>query len=245
MEPIAGVKTLELDVRDDESVRRCIASVHEKAGRLDALVNNAGITMFGAVEELCIEEAKALFETNFFGVVRTSLAVLPIMRAQGFGRIVNVGSIAGFLPTPFETMYGASKHAIEGFSESLHYEVEPFGISVSIIQPGFVRTAMDRNYTEAATHLDAYAAIREQAMETANTATRKGADPEMVARIILRALQSKNPKLRYLAGWDAIGTRLARSVVPPGLFAIGVRAELKLRKSAEPPIKPEGSADSA
>ncbi len=244
MEPIAGVEALELDVRDGESVTRCIASVQKKAGRLDVLVNNAGITMFGAVEELCIEEAMALFETNFFGVVRTSLAALPIMRAQGFGRIINVGSIAGFLPTPFETMYGASKHAIEGFSESLNYEVEPFGISVSIIQPGFVRTAMDRNYTEAAAHLDAYAAIRQQAMETANAATRKGADPDMVARIILRAIRSTSPKLRYLAGWDAFGTRLARSVVPPGLFAMGVRAELKLRKSVEPPIKSEGTTGS-
>jgi len=227
--PIDGVKPLSLDVRDDASVKQCIAAVHAEAGRLDVLVNNAGVTVFGAVEELTIEEAYALFETNFFGVVRTSLAALPIMRAQGAGRIINVGSIAGFLPTPFETMYGASKHAIEGFSESLHYEVEPFGVQVVIIEPGFIRTAMDRNYLEAAARIEAYSAVRRKVIEATNESTRKGADPEMVGRIILRAIRAKRPKLRYLAGWDALGTRLARSVVPPSFFALGVRAELRLR----------------
>ncbi len=225
-----NVKPLQLDIRDNDSVIRAIDTVHSEVGRIDVLVNNAGITLFGAVEEITIDEAKALFETNLFGLMRTTHAVLPRMRERGSGHIINVGSIAGFLPTPFETMYGASKYAIEGYSESLSYEVGPFGIFVSIIQPGFVRTSMDKNYTEARERLAAYTDIRAQAMETANTATRKGADPEKVARVILRAANSKRPKLRYLVGWDALGTRLARSLVPPPLFAIGVRAELKKRK---------------
>ncbi|HEY2342532.1 MAG TPA: oxidoreductase [Chthoniobacteraceae bacterium] len=229
VEPIPGLKIIAMDVRDDDSVQKGIATVRETEGRIDVLVNNAGITLFGAVEETAIDEAKALFETNFFGVVRTTHAVLPEMRARGSGHVIIVGSMAGFLPTPFETMYGASKHALECYAESLSYEVEPFGIAVSLLEPGFVRTAMDRNYTEAQARIDAYAKVREKAVNTANSATRKGADPERVGRIILRAMNSAKPKLRYLAGWDAVGTRLARSLVPPPLFAMGVRAEVRIK----------------
>src|SRR5262249_2961722 len=131
--------------------------------------------------------------------------------------------------TPFETMYGASKHAIEGFSESLHYEVEPFGINVSIIEPGYIRTAMDRNYSEAQNRIEDYSKVRRKVIDSSIESTRNGSDPEMVARIVLKAIRARSPKLRYLAGRDAVGTRLARSVVPPSLFALGVRAELKLR----------------
>jgi NAD(P)-dependent dehydrogenase (short-subunit alcohol dehydrogenase family) len=227
--PLEAVKILAMDVRDDDSVRRGMASVHDEAGRIDVLVNNAGVTLFGAVEEIQIDEAKALFETNFFGVVRTTHAVLPGMRARGSGHIITVGSMAGFLPTPFETMYGASKHALECYSESLSYEVGPLGIAVSLIEPGFIRTAMDRNYTEARDRIDHYAAVRQKVIDSASASTRKGADPEMVGRIILRAMESAKPKLRYLAGRDAVGARLARSLVPPPLFALGVRAELRVK----------------
>ncbi len=231
--PPEGATLLAMDVREDESVRSAVTLVLEQAGRIDALVNNAGVTMFGAVEEIQIDEAKALFETNFFGVLRTVSAVLPSMRERGSGHIVNVGSIAGFLPTSFESMYGASKHALKGYSESLHYEVAPLGVAVSLIQPGFMRTAIDRNYTRARTKLKVYDAVREQVIEASNASVAKGAEPEVVGRIIQRAIESRRPKLRYLAGWDALGTRVARTLAPPMLFAMGVRAELKVRRAKQ------------
>ena len=226
---IDGAKFLSMDVREDESVRLAVSRISEEAGGIDVLVNNAGVTCFGAVEEFSMTEAKDLFETNFFGVMRTTLAVLPQMRERGSGRIINVGSIAGFLPTPFETLYGASKHALEGFSESLRYEVGQFGIRVSLIEPGFIRTSMDRNCGEAARRIESYAKHRKAVMEDGNRSIQKGAPPELVARIVLQSIRSRNPKLRYLAGWDAIGLRLARSLVPPPIFSMGVQAEFGLK----------------
>ncbi len=230
VEGIAGVTMLPLDVREDASVRDCMARVEQESGPVDALVNNAGVTLFGACEEISMEEAKALFETNFFGVVRMTHAVLPHMRARRRGSIVNIGSIAGFLPTPFETYYGAAKHAIEGYSESLSYEVGPFGISVSIVEPGFIRTSMDRNFAAARVQIDDYRAFRNTVVESTNASIRKGADPSVVGQIVLRALKARRPKLRYLAGRDALGMRMARSLVPGWIFAKGVRAEFGLRR---------------
>src|SRR6266699_4966570 len=108
------VELVRLDLRDDESARSCVRTVIDRAGRVDALVNNAGYTLIGSLEETSIEEAKELFETNFFGVLRMSQAVLPIMREQGYGRIAHIGSVAGFLPMPYQGIYAASKHALEG-----------------------------------------------------------------------------------------------------------------------------------
>src|SRR5437660_2901591 len=129
---------LALDVRSDESVRACVAQVITKSGRLDVLVNNAGYAMMGAAEETSVEEAKAQFETNFFGIVRMVNAVLPGMRAAGAGKIINISSLAGNTAIPFSAFYSASKFALEGYSESLWYEVRPFGITVSLVEPGFV-----------------------------------------------------------------------------------------------------------
>ena len=140
-----SVTLVRLDVRDDESVHTCVRAVLDQAGRLDALVNSAGYVLLGSLEETSIEEARELFETNFFGVLRMCRAVLPAMRQQGAGRIVNVSSVLGFLPAPYMGIYAATKHAIEGYSESLDHEVRQFGIRVSVIEPGFTRTRLDRN----------------------------------------------------------------------------------------------------
>src|SRR5713226_8298312 len=131
--PLEGVELVRLDVRDEESVRSCLRTVLDQAGRIDALVNNAGYTLIGSLEETSIEEAKDVFETNFFGVLRMSQALLPIMREQGYGRIANISSVLGFLPAPYQGIYAASKHALEGYSESLDHEVRQFGIRVSVI----------------------------------------------------------------------------------------------------------------
>jgi NAD(P)-dependent dehydrogenase (short-subunit alcohol dehydrogenase family) len=136
------LELIRLDVRDEESGVAGVKTVLDRAGRIDALVNNAGSVLFGSLEETSIDEAKGLFETNFFGVLRLCQAVLPIMRQQRQGRIVNISSVFGFLPAPYMGIYAAAKHAIEGYSESLDHEVRQFGIRVSVVQPGFTRTSL-------------------------------------------------------------------------------------------------------
>jgi short-subunit dehydrogenase len=135
----SGVTMVALDVRSDESVRACVEQVVAKAGRLDVLVNNAGYSLTGAAEETSVEEAKAQLETNFFGAVRMVNAVLPGMRKAEAGKIINISSLAGSTAIPYSGFYSASKFALEGYSESLWYEVRPFGISVSLVEP-FVHT---------------------------------------------------------------------------------------------------------
>src|SRR6185369_16991468 len=149
-EATAGVEMLPLDVRDDASVAACVAAVTARAGRLDLLVNNAGFEQAGALEELSLEEVRGQFETNFFGVVRMVKEVLPIMRGQRSGRIINVSSLTGLAATPFMGIYSTSKFALEGYTEALRHEVRPLGIHVSQVEPGFLRTPMMNNRKEAA-----------------------------------------------------------------------------------------------
>ena len=137
---IPGVDLIEMDVRDETSVQRAIQSVVAKAKRIDVLVNNAGGTMLGSVEETSVVEAQALFDTNVFGALRTSQAVLPHMREQRSGRIINVSSVLGFLPAPYMGLYSASKHAIEGLSETLDHEVRNFGVRVVLVEPSYTKT---------------------------------------------------------------------------------------------------------
>src|SRR5262249_31133889 len=136
---------IRLDVRDRDSVEEGVATVFERAGRIDVLVNSAGTAMVGAGEETSPEQALELFDTNFFGVLRMTQAVLPAMRAQRYGRIINIGSVLGFLPAPFMSIYAASKHALEGYSESVDHEVRNFGVRVIVVEPGFTRTNLDRH----------------------------------------------------------------------------------------------------
>src|SRR2546427_10181365 len=200
VKPIPNVEFLQLDVRDDESVKEAVRSLLSRAGRIDALVNNAGYTLIGSLEETSIEEAKQLFETNFFGVLRMSRAVLPIMREQGYGRIANIGSVAGFLPMPYQGIYAASKHALEGYSESLDHEVRQFGIRVSVIEPGFTQTNIAQNAQLAGQAIAAYAAERGRVGDVVRESTTNGEDPVKVAAIVLEALTTRSPRLRYLAG---------------------------------------------
>jgi len=210
---------LRMDVTDDESVSAGIKRLIEKAGRLDAVVNCAGFGIGGAIEDTTIEEAKAQFETNFFGMMRVCRQALPRLRRQGSGRIVNVSSIAGRIAVPFQGIYTSSKFAVEGFTEALRMEVRPFGIHVSLIEPGDFQTG----FTDCRRRVDdrtdgAYAGRAARAMKAAESDERGGQDPLRVARLLRRVLESRSPRLRYTVG--PLSQRLSAMVKP--LLPIGV-----------------------
>ena len=155
-QPIPGVELIEMDIRDDASVQRGIQTIITQAKRIDVLVNNAGVTLLGATEETSLAEAQALFDTNVFGILRTTQSVLPHMRAQRSGRIVNVSSVLGFLPAPYMALYSASKHAVEGMSETLDHEVRKFGIRVVLVEPSYTKTNLDLNAPHTVSKIAAY-----------------------------------------------------------------------------------------
>jgi NAD(P)-dependent dehydrogenase (short-subunit alcohol dehydrogenase family) len=152
---IPGVEFVEMDVRDDVSVKRAIEVIIGKSKRIDVLVNSAGGTLLGSVEETSISEAQALFDTNVFGTLRTTQAVLPHMRQQRSGKIINVSSVLGFLPAPYMGLYSASKHAIEGMSETLDHEVRNFGVRVVLVEPSYTKTNLDLNAPQAVNRISA------------------------------------------------------------------------------------------
>ncbi len=226
--PLEGVELIGLDVRDEDSVRSCLRAVLDQAGRIDAIVNNAGYTLIGSLEETSIEEAKEVFETNFFGVLRMSQAVLPIMREQGCGRIANIGSVVGFVPAPYQGIYAASKHALEGYSESLDHEVRQFGIRVSVVQPGFTRTSIGQNGQLVDQPLGPYANERNRVLEAIKESIAKGQDAVTVASVVLDALTSRSPRLCYPAGRDAKFISRLRKFAPSRLFDKGLRKQFGL-----------------
>ena len=223
-----NVELIALDVRDEQSVRSCMRTVRGQAGRIDALVNNAGYTLMGSLEETSLAEAKEVFETNFFGVLRMNQAVLPIMREQGHGRIANISSVVGFLPAPYQGIYAASKHALEGYSESLDHEVRQFGIRVSVIEPGFTRTSIAQNGQLAAQPIAAYARERDRVLGALRENIANGEDPSKIASVVLEALASRSPRLRYPAGRDAKLVSSLRKFAPSRLFDKGLRKQFGL-----------------
>lgn len=154
--PIPGVVLIEMDIRDEASVQHGIQTVIDHAKRIDVLVNSAGVTLLGATEETSIAEAQTLFDTNLFGLLRMIKAVLPHMREQRSGRIVNVSSVLGFLPAPYMALYSASKHAVEGLSETLDHEVRQFGIRVALVEPSFTKTNLDLNAPQTVSRIPDY-----------------------------------------------------------------------------------------
>jgi NAD(P)-dependent dehydrogenase (short-subunit alcohol dehydrogenase family) len=213
------LETLEMDVCDDGSVQKSVASVYQKAGAIDVLINNAGLVYVGAVEDLRLEDWRRQFETNFFGVIRVTQAVLPQMRERRNGRILMMSSVSGFVTPPTQGAYSASKHAIEALSNALRHELYPFGIHTVLIQPGYIvtniqSTAMDlaQIYQEKLKS-GPYAKIYASYLGSASsTRAQSKTTPEDCARIMLKAIEAPHPKARYgvtpLATFAKWGKRL-------------------------------------
>jgi NAD(P)-dependent dehydrogenase (short-subunit alcohol dehydrogenase family) len=195
-----GVTMLTCDVTDEASVARLVDEVLAKAGRIDLLVNNAGIGLLGGAEESSTAQARALFDVNVFGVLRVTNAVLPIMRRQGKGRIINMSSILGLIPSPFNALYASTKHAIEGYSESLDHELRTFGIRVVLVEPGVTRTSFEENVTKPDRLLPVYDSVRPR-MEALMRKWVEGGDaPDIVASTVVKAATDAIPRRRYTAG---------------------------------------------
>jgi len=226
---IDGCRMLVLDVCSDDSVSRCVQQVIDSAGRIDVLVNNAGFVLNGFAEEVTLEQARALFETDFFGVVRMTNAVLGIMRDQGGGRIINISSMLGLLGIPYRSCYTAAKFALEGYSESLSYELAGFNIKVSIVEPGFFRTGLDDAMVKASNTLPAYEAVRSRLDAHFERSRHDGGDPEQVGRLIAHVAGVKSPRLRYRIGPYSRWLTWVRRLLPERLYAIGVRRHFGLQ----------------
>ncbi len=233
----AGQRSFEmlpLDVTSDESVEAVVRDVIRLEGRIDLLVNNAGFSVAPAgAEESSIEQARSIFDTNFFGLLRMTRAVLPHMRRQGSGRIINISSIFGFLPAPYMALYAATKHAIEGYSESLDHEVRTRGIRVSVVEPANTSTQFDANQLQADSKLDEY---REARVAVAKRMTEmvvtEGDQPGVIADAVLKAASADRPKLRYPAGAGASRLRWLRRFAPAGMLDAGIRNNLRLDAKA-------------
>jgi len=226
-------------VTSDRSVEAVVAEVVRRAGRIDVLVNNAGFGVAPAgAEESSTEQARAIFDTNFFGLVRMTRAVLPHMRQQGAGRILNIGSVLGFLPMPYGALYAATKHAVEGYSESLDHELRTRGIRVSVIEPAYTKTSFDANFAEPDAALEEYREIRAAVKRRVQEVMATADAPSVVADVVLRAATAARPKLRYTAGGIAGRLRFLRWFLPVGMMDAGVRRDLRLDV---PPAAPRGA----
>ena len=222
-------KMIALDVNSEESIETALSEIIKIEGRIDLVVNNAGFGVApGGAEESSIEQSKMIFDTNFFGIVRMTRAVVPYMRKQGEGRIINIGSILGLIPAPYMATYAATKHAVEGFSESLDHELRTRGIRVSVIEPGYTNTQFEANTQEVDAKLDEYTIARKALAKLIKVSIAGGDDPKVVANVVLKAAIAKHPKLRYAAGKSAYGLSLLRRFAPAALVDIGIRKELKL-----------------
>jgi NAD(P)-dependent dehydrogenase (short-subunit alcohol dehydrogenase family) len=218
-----------MDVDDDASVRDGVASVIERHGRLDAVVAAAGWGLAGAVEHTAIDEAKAQVETNFWGAVRTVHAVLPQMRTQGGGRIVLVSSIGGVIGIPFQAYYSASKFALEGLAEAMAYEVAPFGIAVTLVEPGNVATDFtdSRRMARDSQSDDAYRAALAKAVGIMERDERNGVSPDDAAVTVQRVLDSRHPPRRVSVGkaGERVGL-IAKRLLPYRVFEAAAKGSL-------------------
>ncbi len=219
---------LPLDVTKDESVEAAVQKLIETEGRIDLLVNNAGFGVApSGAEESSIEQAQSVFNTNFFGMVRMTRAVVPHMRGQGGGRIINIGSVLGFLPMPYMALYSAAKHAVAGYSEALDHELRTLGIRVSVVEPAYINTPFDANLMKPDAPLEVYREAR-AGVERRVKEVLVGADgPDVVADIVLKAATAAHPKIRYAPGL-ASRMRLLRRFAPASVLDAGVRKDLRL-----------------
>jgi NAD(P)-dependent dehydrogenase (short-subunit alcohol dehydrogenase family) len=224
---------LQMDVTDDASIQRGVQTIIEREGRIDAVINNAGIAIAGPLEGTSVEEAQHQLDVNLFGAFRVCRAVLPVMRRQGNGFLVNIGSIAGLIATPYQPFYSASKFALEGLTEALRLEVRPFGIRVVVIEPGDTRTPITQNRTltrDSATRT-AYQSFS-PALQRMAQDEQNGPGPESVARLLHRIVDAPNPRLRYTSG--PLVQRAAvflKRFMPNVVLEYGMRKEYGLDES--------------
>jgi NAD(P)-dependent dehydrogenase (short-subunit alcohol dehydrogenase family) len=225
---LPGVEYVSCDVTSDESVKAAVSEVLAKAGRIDLLVNNAGVGLVAGAEESSLEQAKSLFDVNLFGVVRLTKAVLPIMRRQRSGRIVNISSVMGLIPSPFMALYSASKHAVEGYSQSLDHEIRGSGVRVVLVEPAYTRTSFEGNVYQADQRLDVYQSARTNAEEVLRDGMKTADTPELVASAVVKASTAENPRPRYTAGKAARQISLLRRFVPESAFDKSLRKQMRL-----------------
>jgi short-subunit dehydrogenase len=216
------------DVTDDASVKQLVSDVLSRTGRIDLLVNNAGLGLIGGAEESSLAQARSLFEVNFFGLVRMTNAVLPSLRKNGGGHIINISSVLGFLPAPYAAYYGATKHAVEGYSESLDHETRAFGVRVTLIEPAFTKTSFDQAALKPDSMLKEYDEARAGADKLIQKAMTIGDPPEVVANTVVMAATAAQPKRRYAAGKAAKQVSFARRFAPAGMFDKSLRKQFGL-----------------
>ena len=218
---------LQLDVRSDDSVRSALDHIRSLAGRLDVLVNNAGVRLLGAAEDTTVDEAKAVFETNFFGAHRVTVAALALLRAGPASKIINVTSLSGLNALPFGSIYSASKWALEGYSESLRHEAKSLGIAVSIVEPGAIFSEKREPPHRPKQAIPAYETARQHALEVIVGGDRTGISAARVADCVIRVVNSRSPRLRYRVGPDA--TWLPRlKLLPWSWYERGIRWRYRL-----------------
>ena len=224
----ANLQMLPLDVCDPASIKACVGHI----GSVDVLVNNAAYVLFGAVEEASPDQVQAQFDTNLFGLIRLVNAVLPTMRAQRRGHIINISASGGRSVFPFMGIYCATKFALEGYSEALFHEVRPFGINVSLVEPGAVRTPILRNAENVSTAIEDYVPWRSHIQALLAEGAKIATSPERVASLVEEIICVDNPKLRYPVGRDSQIVRLLRSALPDAVFLSVFRRMLGLHKIA-------------
>jgi NAD(P)-dependent dehydrogenase (short-subunit alcohol dehydrogenase family) len=215
--PVNGVTFVDLDVASDESVTTAVGQVIQRFGRIDVLVNNAGIGSLGAAEENSVDQARNVFDINVFGVIRMTNAVLPHMRTQGSGRIINISSVLGLIPQPYMAIYAASKHALEGYSESVDHEVRQYGVRVLLVEPAYTSTAFEANSVRPDVPLPVYAKQRDVFEQYMADQVKDGDDPALVAAQVVAASTDSKPKLRYTVGMTGRVSTMRR-LVPSRMF---------------------------
>jgi NAD(P)-dependent dehydrogenase (short-subunit alcohol dehydrogenase family) len=224
-----SVRMLAMDVCSDQSVRACVAGVLKEAGSIDVLVNNAGFLLGGAIEEVSLDAARAQMETNFFGALRVLHAVVPGMRERASGRIINVTSLAGIVPLPFWGLYNASKAALESLTETLRFELMPFGIYVSAVEPGAIKTALYAVETRAAS-LPAYAPWRKRFERRMKEFEDAAPGPEVVADAVSVLVRARSPSPRRTVTKEAALFTTLRRLTPAPMFESQLRKGFKLDK---------------
>ncbi len=218
----SGVSFLRMNVDDEHSVRQGVSAILHREGRLDVVVNSAGFGLAGAIEETSLEEALAQFQTNFFGVLRVCRAVLPSMRENRLGYIVNISSLAGVFAVPFQGLYSASKFALEGLSEALRMEVRPFGVRVVLIEPGDMSTgftASKRIAAQASGEGSPYRDRFDRALEVSRTEETHGPSPAAIGPLVAKIIATAEPRLRYTYGpFSQTSAVILKRTLPQGTF---------------------------